>query len=93
MQRGGSSLAQAESMRSTFLILLLSLGLGGVLLVKSRQTDDSANPNTTAGPQTPRTGATPRPKVSDHNWPKNSLDRVGDLKHQVAQQRKENDAN
>lgn len=76
-------------MRSTFVVLLLSLGLGGVLLVKSRHTEEPA----ASSVPPPQSTAAASPKVSEHNWPKNSLDRVGDLKRQVAEHRKENDAN
>ena len=33
--------------------------------------------------------ASPARPTSEHNWPKSSLDRVADVKRQVAQQRKE----
>jgi hypothetical protein len=34
--------------------------------------------------------ASPARTTSEHNWPKSSLDRVAEVKRQVAQQRKEN---
>jgi hypothetical protein len=64
-------------MRSTVLILLLSLGVGGVWLAKSHQKENDA-------PQPPQATA-----VSEHNWAKHALDRTAEVKRQVAQQRKE----
>lgn len=64
-------------MRSTLLILLLSLAVGGMYLVNARKEP------------TPAATAVNATKVSEHDWAKHALDRTADLKRQVAQQRKE----
>lgn len=66
-------------MRSTFLILLLSLGVGGLWLSKSYHKPGEA--------QVPAK----KQEVSEHNWAKHALDRTEEVKRQVAQHRQEND--
>lgn len=65
-------------MRSTFVVLLLSLAVGGMYLVNARKEPTPA-----------ATAVNATPKVSEHDWAKHALDRTADLKRQVAQQRKE----
>lgn len=67
-------------MRSTFVVLLLSLAVGGVWLSKSyhKESDSAPQPATTS-------------QVSPHDWAKQALDRTAEVKRAVAKQRKEND--
>jgi len=76
-------------MRTTFLLLLLSLGAGGAMLVNARRTQTP--PNSVASESAPV--AAPKVAVSQHNWPKHALDRTAEMKRQVADQRKQDDAN
>lgn len=65
-------------MRSTFILLLLSLAAGGALVMNARRH--------------PASGETAKPTlVSQHDWAKQALDRTAELKTQVAQHRRESD--
>lgn len=70
-------------MRSTFLVLLLSVAVGGVWLAKSQP---GAAP-TPAAEQSPARNSA----VSEHDWAKHALDRTAELKQQIARQRQEDD--
>jgi hypothetical protein len=73
----GPPAALKNVMRSTFVILLLSLGVGGLWLAKSHRTASEPEKHQ---------------QVSRHDWAKQALDRTAEVKRQVAQQRKENEA-
>lgn len=73
-----------------FLALLIAVGLG-VAFYKQKaaeQKSPSSEKPVTATAVQPGAGRTP----SEHNFAKRALDRAGDVKRQVAQQRKENNA-
>ncbi len=65
-------------MRSMFVILLLSLAVGGTYVMNSQRDQAKATAE-----------AAPASKTSQHDWAKQSLDRADEVKRQVAQQRKE----
>ena len=64
--------------------LLVAACLIGAAL-KYRMGEPAPAPTATAAQKT----ATAPQEPSQHNWPKRSLDRAGDVKRQVAAQRKE----
>lgn len=67
-------------MRSTSLVLFLSVAVGIVLVVNRHRESAPPPVATTATSQ-----------VSEHDWAKHALDRAADVKRQVAQQREEDD--
>jgi hypothetical protein len=69
-----------------FLVIAVLAGLTWLFVVQKRNESPKNVPEKVAA-QTATT-ASPRP-VSEHNWMKRSLDRAGEVKRQVAQQRKE----
>ena len=75
-------------MRSTIVVSLLSLAAGGAYLMNSHreQAAASAAPVPVTAPSAVKTS-----QVSSHDWAKNSLNRVDEVKKQVAQQRQDND--
>ena len=78
---GWLEVCSLPSMR--FLIGFLIVAAIAVGIVKHTRHEEPAPSALVAKPQTAaRT-------TSEHNWPKSSLDRVAEVKHQVAQQRKE----
>jgi hypothetical protein len=69
-----------------FLVIAVLAGLAWLFVVQKRNEPEKiATPKTAA--QT-KSAASPRP-VSEHNWMKHSLDRANEVKHQVAQQQKQ----
>jgi hypothetical protein len=69
-----------------FLVIATLAGLTWLFVVQKRNEPQKSAPEkvTTQAATT----SSPRP-VSEHNWMKRSLDRAGDVKREVAQQRKE----
>jgi hypothetical protein len=74
-------------MRFVFGFLIVAAIAAGIL--KHTRQDNSAPPATTAAQTAKALPATTVQTPSAHNWPKSSLDRVAEVKRQVAQQRKE----
>jgi len=71
-----------------FLVFLIGLAIAGGILTHRPKPQSTREPG--AKPvSAPAAAATPR-EVSQHDWAKRSLDRVADVKRQVAQQQKEN---
>jgi len=76
-------------MRILIGILIVAAVVGGVLKHNRREqpapiTSAPASVATKAQPPAPQ-------EPSKHNWPKRTLDRVAEVKQQVAQQKKENE--
>jgi hypothetical protein len=69
-----------------FLVIALLAGLTWLFVVQKRAETQKATVE--KKPAQTAANASPRP-VSEHNWMKRSLDRAGEVKRQVAQQRKE----
>jgi hypothetical protein len=73
-------------MRKFFVIAVLA-GLTWLFIAQKRS--EPAKPTPANKPVAQTAGSPSQRPVSEHNWMKHSLDRVSDVKRQVAQQRKE----
>ncbi len=67
-----------------FLVIAILAGLAWLFVFQKRSEPQKAAPEKLVA----QTAPSPR-TVSEHNWMKRSLDRTSEVKHQVAQQRKE----
>jgi hypothetical protein len=73
-------------------ICLFVVAAGGWFFTH-RHNEETGPAATAEKPQSASVAAAATPaQNSPHNWPKNALDRAGDVKRQVLQQRKENSA-
>jgi hypothetical protein len=75
-------------MSMRFIVGFLVVATIAVGILKHNRHEEPAAPAT---PTAQIAKAQPEPvrTTSEHNWPKSSLDRVSDVKRQVAQQRKD----
>ena len=69
-----------------FIVIAVLAGLTWLFVVQKRNEPPKSAPGKVTAQAA--TTTSPRP-VSEHNWMKRSLDRAGEVKRQVAQQRKE----
>ena len=74
-----------------FVALLVALAIGGGVLAYRKHEAPTAVSTKDAKPA--HSPASSPSENSQHNWPKNALDRAADVKRQVLQQRKENGEN
>jgi len=87
-QRGGGRwrvLCSFRVMRLLLVVVVSAAVVGGVVAHRKSGQSDAAKPNALPASQQ---GAAPR----EHHWPKRALDRAADVKRQVTETRREDDA-